>query len=348
MKVGTKKIIITICSVVLAIAMVIGGFNIYFAVINGIEKVGESEGYAWTEEDSFDTFKSKKLEMGADDFKILIMTDIHLKNKGTFAKFLGINFILDWTSKSAIDKLVKSTEPDLIIILGDTTLTDRNDIEYERFVKMMDSYKLPWACVFGNHDDEGRADKAKLVDVLKTSDYGLFEYGPEDLHGAGNYVLELVREGRTEYALFLMDSGSSNEFKDKTEGVNIKQIDWYEWNMRAISENNGGEIPNNMAFFHIPLPQYNDIMNYEQGERNEKTFSENSKGDFLTSFIENNGSHIFVGHDHNNNFIADFQGVKLSYATKSSYNCYFKGGLTGGTLITIDKNLNIKEEIKYF
>lgn len=65
--------------------------------------------------------------------------------------------------------MVEEVQPDLMLVLGDTTLTARNDIEYERFVRQMDRYEVPWACVFGNHDDEGRADKAKLVDILLTS-----------------------------------------------------------------------------------------------------------------------------------------------------------------------------------
>lgn len=285
--------------------------------------------------------------MGSDDFKVLVLTDIHLKNHGTFASWLGVNYILDWVSDGALDKLVKNTDPDLILVLGDTVLTARNDIEYKRFVKNMDSYKKPWACVFGNHDDEGRADKAKLVDVLKTSEYGLFEFGPSELHGAGNYVIELQRNSLTEYAFFMMDSGSSLEFEAKTEGINAKQIEWYEWNMAALNEKRGESVKN-MAFFHIPLPQYKDLENFEQGIRGEESCPENGSGDFLNSGKNRSLTHVFVGHDHNNNFIANVDGIKLGYATKSSYNCYYKSGVTGGTLLTINKGNQVKEEIVKF
>lgn len=343
----TKKTLIIISSIVLILVMVVGAFNIYFAVIGKQIQKGETVGYDWSEEDSYDTLKSSKLDMGDGDYKILVLTDIHLKNHGTFAAWLGINYILDGVSDIALDKLVKDTAPDLILVLGDTTLTQRNDIEYKRFVKNMDSYGKPWACVFGNHDDEGRADKAKLAEVLKESEYGLFDFGPKDLHGAGNYVIELLREDKTAYSLFMMDSGSSTEFEGKTDGINNKQLSWYNWNIRAISEKNGAT-PKNMAFFHIPLKMYSDIDDFEIGDRGENSATQNLSVDFFNAFKKNNGTHILAGHDHNNNFISVIDGVKIGYAMKSSYNCYFKSGMTGGTLLTIDKDNNVREELRYF
>ena len=91
------------------------------------------------------------------------------------------------------------------------------------------------------------------MDILLTSKNGLFEYGPSDLHGAGNYVIRLTRDGKTEQALFLMDSGSSLEFPEKTDGINENQVAWYQWNMEGFKAAEGG-YPKNMSFFHIPLP----------------------------------------------------------------------------------------------
>lgn len=344
----TKKSLIIIASILLVIVLTVSAFNIYFAVIGKQVQNGDAVGYDWSETDSYDSQKTVKLNMGAEDYKILVLTDIHLKNHGTFAAWLGINYILDGVSDIALDKLVKETNPDLILVLGDTVLTKRNDIEYKRFVKNMDSYGKPWACVFGNHDDEGRADKAKLADILKESEHGLFEYGPNDLHGIGNYVLELVRNDKTQYSLFMMDTGSSIEFEAKTDGINENQIKWYQWNMRALAEKNGGEAPKNMAFFHIPLKMYSDIQDYEIGGRGENSATQNLDLDFFNQFKNANGTHILVGHDHNNNFITEIDGVRIGYATKSSYNCYYKSGVTGGTLITIDKDNNVKEELRLF
>lgn len=344
-----KKIIAVLVAVVVAIAAVIGGFNIYFSVIGKQEQHGTAVGDpAWSAEQVFDLSKLQSLDMGADDYKVLVLTDIHLKNHGTFAAFLGVNYVLDWAGKIALDNMVEEVDPDLILVLGDTVLTDRNDIEYERFVEQMDSYQTPWACVFGNHDDEGRADKAKLVDVLNTSEYGLFQYGPENLHGAGNYVLRLTRDGKTAQALFMMDSGSSLEFADQTDGINEQQVAWYKWNMDGLKSAEGA-YPQNMAFFHIPLPLYSELEDgFVMGERAEGSAVSNTDGGLFEAMKQHNGTQMFAAHDHNNDFTANVDGIKVSYALKSSYNCYFKFGMTGGTLLTISPDNQIQQELIYF
>lgn len=341
------KVIIGVVSAFAVLAVIVGSFNIYFAVVGNKMQYGVAQGYEWSAQDAFDTQITTAVDMGEDDFRILVLTDIHLKNHGTFAAWLGINYLLDWASKGALDKLVKKTSPDLILVLGDTVLTARNDIETARFVGIMDAYGVPWACVFGNHDDEGRADKAKLVDVLLQSKNGLFRYGPSDLHGAGNYVIELTRGGCTEYALFMMDSGSSKEFDAGTAGINDAQVEWYDWNMSAFEVKCGFK-PANMAFFHIPTPVYERLEQFEQGSRNEPSCSEGSGNGIVEAMLASNGTHIFVGHDHNNNFIAQYETMKLCYGTKSSYNCYYKSGLTGGTLLTVNAQNEVTEEIVLF
>lgn len=345
-----KRIIAVILVAVFALAAVIGGFNIYFSQLGKQEQHGTATGDApWSADQQFDISKLQELDMGDKDYKVLVITDIHLKNEATFAASLGVNYVLDWAGKIALDNLVEETNPDLILVLGDTVLTPRNDIEYERFVEQMDGYQKPWACVFGNHDDEGRADKAKLVDVLNTSEYGLFQYGPSNLHGAGNYALRLTRGGKTQQLFFMMDSGSSLEFEAKTDGINQQQVAWYHWNMEGVKAAEG-EYPQNMAFFHIPLPVYSEVAQGDllMGECAEDPCPSNTDGGLLEAMKQHNGTQMFAAHDHNNNFTAERDGVKISYALKSSYNCYFKFGMTGGTLLTISQENRVKQELVYF
>ena len=344
-----KKMIAVLVAIVVAVAVVIGGFNLYFSHLGRQEQHGTAAGDAeWSADQTFDISKLQSLDMGDNDYKVLIVTDIHLKNHATFAAWLGSNYLLDWAGKIALDQMVEEVDPDLILVLGDTVLTARNDIEYERFVRQMDGYQRPWACVFGNHDDEGRADKAKLVDILNTSEYGMFQYGPANLHGAGNYVIRLTRDGKTQQMLFMMDSGSSLEFEDETDGINDRQVAWYKWNMDGVKATEGA-YPKNMAFFHLPLPIYSEQSeNFEMGERTEEPCPGHKDGGLVTAMKEYNGTQIFAAHDHNNNFTADVDGIKVSYAMKSSYNCYFKFGMTGGTLLTIRPDNQVTQELIYF
>ena len=342
-----SKVLTVAFAVALVLAFFIAIPNIYFYIIGQKIQTGVAGGYEWTDEMPYDQRKTVKIDAGEGDFKILVLTDVHRKNHGTFAAELGINYILDFASEIALDKLVKNTLPDLILVLGDTVLTQRNDIETRKFAEQMDGYKIPWAPVFGNHDDEGRADKARLAEIYSESEYCLFEYGPQNLHGAGNYVIEITRNELPVYALFMLDSGSSKEFEAQTAGINDAQVNWYEWNMAAFEADYGYK-PENMAFFHIPTPAYAGITEFAVGGRGEDSCFENTSDDILISMLNNNGTHVFVGHDHANNFIADYNNMKIGYATKSSYNCYFKSKVTGGTLLTVPASGDVKEEVILF
>lgn len=346
-----KKALIITLSVLMTLVVVIGCTNLTFFLIGQQEQIGVSKGDDWSSEQKFDISKIKSLDIGKEDFKILCLTDIHYKNHATAAAFLGVNYILDWAGEIALRNLVKDSDPDLIIVTGDTTLTNRNDLEYKRFVKIMDSFKIPWAPIFGNHDEEGRADKAKLVDVLKTSKYSLFEYGPQDMHGAGNYVINLKRGEDIAYSLFLMDTGMCTQVgedgNNHEESINAKQVEWYNWNIAGINSAAGKKVPN-MAFCHIPLPEYTLVPEYEMGEQGEKPCPQYINYGFFDTFKANGGTHAFAGHDHSNNFIGEYQGVKLAYVQKSSYNCYFKMGMLGGTMVTLDSNNSVDLKILNF
>ena len=42
-----------------------------------------------------------------------------------------------------------------------------------------------------------------------------------------------------------------------------------------------------------------------------------------------------AGHDHINNYSIVYEGVRLTYATKTGAGCYWDRGLNGGTVITV-------------
>lgn len=348
MKKNRKKLITL--SVIACIVLIFVISNAIFTIVGNIEQKGEDKGYEWNQEQEFDINKYNNINIDDQkDFVILNLTDIHLRNHGTACAFLGVNYILDGYSELKITKLIKDANPDLITITGDTTLTKWNDIEYKKFIKYMDSFQIPWATIFGNHDGEGRADLKKLANILSESEYGLFQYGPSNIHGIGNYIINLKRNNEYIYSLFMMDSGSNIDVDGvmQYDGIHKDQINWYKWAVDGINNVVQTTVPN-MCFVHIPLPEYKDIEEYEQGERREASCCMYHNYGFFDEFKNNNGTHVIVGHDHVNNFISDYQGVKLCYALKSSYNCYFGKDMVGGTILTIDKDNNVSITMKYF
>ena len=48
-----------------------------------------------------------------------------------------------------------------------------------------------------------------------------------------------------------------------------------------------------------------------------------------------NTRHVIAGHDHTNNFIINYEGIKLVYATKTGIGCYYDKDINGGTFLEI-------------
>jgi DNA repair exonuclease SbcCD nuclease subunit len=51
--------------------------------------------------------------------------------------------------------------------------------------------KIPWAAIFGNHDDENDLSREEQMKLLEWLPYSLSRSGPPDVDGVGNYVLKV-------------------------------------------------------------------------------------------------------------------------------------------------------------
>ena len=142
-------------------------------------------------------------------YKILQLTDMHL-GFGIFSKKK------DRLALKAVSQIIKRTKPDLIVITGDSVFpffpkagTMNNKRQAEIFIRFMDSFGIPYALVYGNHDCEmfARYNKDKLSDVYSSGKYSIFTKGRKDIYGMGNYFINLTdSDGKVILPLVFLDS----------------------------------------------------------------------------------------------------------------------------------------------
>lgn len=220
------------------------------------------------------------------DFKILNLTDVQLSDTLDIGK-------RSYTEET-IKKLVEQEKPDLITLTGDQTWTAAQKQSVKYLVKLMDSFKIPWAPVFGNHDSEGNADKNWIADQYMKSEYCLFKKGPNNIGGVGNYIINIMEGDKIVQSLIMIDSGQGRSYeadpdmknpiymyadaldnennqeyilnddgsRQKTmvgtdyDFITETQVQWYKWAINGAKEVNKGVMPESIAFFHIALPEY--------------------------------------------------------------------------------------------
>ena len=253
-------------------------------------KTGRKQERLWSPTDEFDISRDVKTvrKDPNKDFVILTLADIQVHDRFRLNK----NRVIYQTIEGAI----KKAKPDMIVLLGDNCWGYARQC-YRRLVAIMDSFGIPWAPVFGNHDMEGNADLELLADILSTGKHCLFSKGPRSVTGIGNYAVNIVQEDKIVHTLFLFDTGDWQIDYDPSKVVYLKadetmkekmpafyvetiqdgphkgevmvgtscgwgtlsyeQIDYYKWLLAGITKANGGITPESSMYMHIPLYEYN-------------------------------------------------------------------------------------------
>ena len=278
--------------------------------------------------------------------KVLQITDVHILN----------NENKDQKAFNTITQMIEASDPDVIIVTGDITSEDENMQAFETFGSFLESFKIPWGFVYGNHDAEDRRThtKTQLSEYLESLEYCFFERGPEDVDGEGNYYYNITDDsGKVIMSLIMMDSNMYyyDPALGKDDGYDCfheNQIQWYADTVKSIAkEVNGDEnkvIPS-LAFFHIPMREY--VTGYEEAKANgnildgvkfEQVYCSNHDDEmFETMQALGSTKGCFVGHDHMNNYTVDYQGIRLAYGYSCDHNIYLVPQ-KGGKLIYINED----------
>ena len=260
-----------------------------------------------------------------------------------------------------------SEKPDLVVFTGDQIkgyssffFGEKGKKKVESTIKALlkpiEERNIPFTMTFGNHDGEAALKNSEQFEIYKQSP--MFVYAdPAAKDDKVTFCLNVSEK----FLIYMFDTHSRAKGGGYS-GLNKEQLKWY----RCVRDSFETPLPS-LAFQHIPTPEYFDVI------RSVKRFTKgavraygNHKNEFYTldphncglrDFMgespaapyENSGEidaflekgemlGVFVGHDHNNSFVADYKGIKLCYTQGAGFNVYGPGYDRGMRIIDIDEN----------
>ncbi len=253
-------------------------------------------------------------------FRILQLTDLHL-----FAGKLGLHEAGNKRTLETVRNLVRRVHPNLLMVTGDLWPENRDRMAQPRMryaIREIDALGVPWAYTWGNHDQLTNFKEGH--DHFTKAKNSLYRGADSD----GNYVINLLSwwQGRRVGQIICLNT--------HREGVQKEQQEW----LRNLAKTDPGPVMR-LAFFHIPLKQYNDV--WDSGEAigiiGENPASEKEDGSTLPLLKSMGVKACFCGHDHTNDYSGEFDGVDLVYGRATGAGGY--GGSVvpkGGKLITVN------------
>lgn len=267
-------------------------------------------------------------------FKIAQFTDTHIcmPNQTEYLKAL-----------SQLESILDTEKPDLVVFTGDVVTDIDGKRAWTEFLKPLDDRNIPFAVVLGNHDREQDLSEKEIMDLVMAH--------PSNINVAaeGGYLDDFVIEIRSHQndsaaaVLYLMDSNdySNSEFFDDYGWITNEQIRWYVSASQSFTKLHGNVPLPSYAFFHIPLCEYSIACEKKApfGYREEDECPGELNSGLLAAMVEcGDVQGVFVGHDHDDDYLTDMGGVSLVYGRYSGYNTVYSDLPRGVRLIELKEN----------
>lgn len=131
------------------------------------------------------------------------------------------------------------------------------------------------------------------MQLIETLPYSLSQAGPDDIAGVGNYYVEILAHSAKHSALtlYLLDTHSYSPDERSYEGydwIKKNQIDWFKKTAEGLKKDHAEYSHTHMdlAFIHIPLPEYRDAGNKMVGARREDETAPGFNSGFRDALVE--------------------------------------------------------------
>lgn len=314
-----------------------------------------------------------KLKFNEDGKFIILQVsdaqDMHIPRRGMF---------------KMLNKIYDEINPDMIVLTGDNILGNHiNDAPIgnrqnvktkagtlKRMKKALgyllnpiEKRKIPFAFVYGNHDDRNCITKDEQAAIYGGYDYCI-PYNTENKNiDCDTYNVPVFNSTgeKVAYNIWLMDSAGYDKENDACfEFVKPEAVEWYRNKSIELEKENGAPVMS-LMFQHIPVPQTKELFeacnaedkgavkcrdgNYyrlNQDKANGFAFEypETTSEDFgqLDALRERSDVCALVfGHDHINCFTAEIDGVNIVQSPGASFRSYGNMVSRGVRVFEIDE-----------
>lgn len=267
-------------------------------------------------------------------FRIMQVADIHLGENaweawGPRADQMTFDALRSYLNHS------EQLPIDLVVLSGDQLTANNVDANaskyYSRLGLFLNEQQIPFATIFGNHDDAplekrdehgkirkfpAKTDRTQLFEALQDFPFSVAKQGPRNLHGVSNFWLNVEDENKnTKLRLAFVDTGGGTLSSSLTK----THAEWFETTSR--------EKPDVAVavFQHIPTKEFAASDERCRGLHQDGVSPVDEDDAHWIHLLQQNSNVklVAVGHNHGNDYCCRLQeGPSLCFGRHSGYGGY--------------------------
>ncbi|PSC76897.1 ser thr phosphatase family isoform A [Micractinium conductrix] len=197
--------------------------------------------------------------------------------------------------------------------------------QWKKVVAPVHNLSLPYCITLGNHDAQADLDGRQIVqlDIDTGKHLTLTQQGPANITGASNYWLDVLASNSSAVAarIWVLDSGMKGCDGDN-ESWGCVAADTAQWVAETAATL--PPVDTHIAYLHIPPIQVLEVWNNEstRGFKDEPSGCSQVDSGAFAALRDAGVQAIFFGHDHDNCFYGELDGVRVGYGRKTGVGNY--------------------------